>query len=99
MVRYSDEAFKALIASSTDFDCLPRNHQTLLLVRFLLEQGNKLFTSQDISQLYQKADLRSPADLKPIKPSPKQIERTLRKLNAAGLISFVETEEGQYGVK
>src|SRR4051794_6889600 len=96
MIQYSEDAFRALLTSATDFDCLPPNYRVLEFSVFLLDQGNNEFTSEDIRLLFLKANLRNPGDLQIRKPSANQIDRILRKLIEAGKIRLVSSTDGGY---
>jgi hypothetical protein len=92
--RVSGDAFTALVSLS-DFDCLPRGHQTLELARFLLAQGVTRFTAAEVSELFAAAGMVSPRSTQPIRCSPTKVAEYIRKFIAGGKLPLraVSSEE------
>src|SRR4051812_46885810 len=95
----SHARFQALVARSTDFDCLPRRAQIQQFGLFLIAEGWREFAPGDIAQLFERAALSSPRSGKLIRCSTGKIAGHLDALAVGGTLPIRKAaEDGSYRV-
>src|SRR5436309_1565859 len=98
-MKYSEPEFCDLCKDScVDLCCLPTFMIVLEFIRFLDAQGNPDITSADLKDLFQKAELTEPMNLRRILPSAKQIDRHVRTLIEKKWLSVLEKPNGHYKI-
>lgn len=90
------EALEELTRSSTDFDCIPRSLQVKFFVEFLASQGNDIFSCQEISEMFVKADMKSPCSDRKIRCSGTKVRKYLEMLVRWGDLNIQKISETQY---
>ena len=86
-------SLQALKNSSNDFDCLPLRHQVEYFVRYLKDRGDARFTVDDLRVLFATADMTAPRSKRPLRPTPRQLQKALEVLLRSGSLIARQTAD------